>query len=510
MREADFKSVLLVADQPYQARVMGALAKKLIGRGHEVTIVIADYYTFLHAAHVIDELSLTGARVEHQQENFFSWQGEGEPGDSECTEEYLLAWEAGNCSDRSITQIERTNNFVFSDEREYFALHLSENWRRRILKDTIVWVEEIFDAHRPDVVLSIDNCTLVNNLIFSLSRSRSIPHLTCKNTRIMNRWNIRRDFCLGVSPETASEVSMASESGKWTEEVEAFRNWFNSDGHGAYVAPAHDEKKHAKYDAIKIFCKDILGLLFKVKPRVAESYRLRRAGIRRLEQSFFRLSIYELRANVRRFASAFGFHPFVALEDLPSDTYFLWALHFRPEGSVLVQGLGVDEISYLETCSLSLPEGAFLYVKEHPFMFGYRAKDFYERLKSIPSVKLIAPWENSLQLIQGSAGVVGVAGTVLLEAEIAGKPGWAMGKPEFVDYLTGSGAEELTEFLKNSADASGYAHLSKKINDYLAYVFASSEEDDFWLNDAKIPIEKQDLSRVLDRMEAAIEGVFSA
>ena len=103
-----------------------------------------------------------------------------------------------------------------------------------------------------------------------------------------------------------------------------------------------------------------------------------------------------------------------------------------------------------------------------------------------------------------------MAGTVLLEAEIAGKPGWAMGKPEFVDYLTGSGAEELTEFLKNSADASGYAHLSKKINDYLAYVFASSEEDDFWLNDAKIPIEKQDLSRVLDRMEAAIEGVFSA
>ena len=231
---------------------MGALAKKLIGNGYQVTIVIADYYTFMHAAHVIDELSLTGARVEHQQENFFAWQGE-EPDDSKYTEEYLLTWEAENCSDRSLTQIERTNNFVFSDEREYFALHLSENWRRRILKDTIVWVEEIFDAHRPDVVLSIDNCTLVNNLIFTLSRSRSIPHLTCKNTRVMNRWNIRRDFCLGVAPETSLEVSMASESGKWIDEVEAFLNWFNSHGYGAYVAPANDEKKHGKYDATKMF-----------------------------------------------------------------------------------------------------------------------------------------------------------------------------------------------------------------------------------------------------------------
>lgn len=510
MREPDIKSVLLVADQPYQARVMGFLAEKLIRRKHKVTIVIADYYTFLHASHVIDELTLTGARVEHQQRNFFAWQGT-EPEDPQDTESFLTAWEARNCSERSLSQLERTNNFIFSDEREYFALKVNHFWRRRILKDTIVWLEEIFSSQRPDVVMSIDNCTLVNNLIFTLSQSRSIPHLTCKNTRIMNRWNIRRDFCLGVGSATSSEVASISKSGRWIDEVEAFRNWFNSHGRGAYVAPAQNTEKNAKYDATKTFFRGILDLLARLMPRIGESHKLRRAGIRRLEQSFFRLSVYELRALVRRLASAFGFHPFTTSHaDLPREKFFFWALHFRPEGSVLVQGLGVDEITYLETCSRSLPEGAFLYVKEHPFMFGFRARDFYDRLKSMKGVRLIAPWENSMQLIQSSAGVVGVAGTVLLEAEIAGKPGWALGKPEFVDYLTGSGTEKLAEFLRDAVDTSKYVHNPKKINDYLAYVLASSEEDDFWLNDGKIPIEQQDLTQTIARMSRAIEGVISA
>ena len=486
---------------------MGHLGARLMEDGHVITIALADYYTFLHAPHVIDELGATGAQVKHQKENFFLWQGD-EPGDLEDLQASLAAWEEANCTDRTLAEIERTNNFVFSDEREYFALQLDEGWRRRILRDSIDWVEALFDNNRPDVVMSIDNCTLVNNLAFTIAKNRSIPFLTCKNTRIKDRWNIRQDFCLGVGEETSSGVAMAYSSGDWGEEVQKFRQWFESQGRGAYLAPAHVAKKPGKYAALATFSKDILNLLSKVKPRIGESKRLKHLGVRRLEQDFFRLSIFELRAITQRFASAFGFHAFSRLRNLEGQKYFFWALHYRPEGSVLVQGLGLDEIEYLERCSRSLPDGALLYVKEHPFMFGYRSKDFYKRIQSLPGVKLIAPWHETMQLILDSNGVVGVAGTVLLEAEIAGKPAWAMGKPEFVDYLTGSGSDELESFLRRASSNQGYSRNASRINEYLAYVFSSSDQDDFWLRDSEVPIEKQNLNQAVGRMRQAIESTF--
>ena len=352
--------------------------------------------------------------------------------------------------------------------------------------------------------MSIDNCTLVNNLAFSLAKNRSIPYLTCKNTRIMERWNIRQDFCLGVGQETSSDVAAAYSSGDWGEDVQRFRQWFGSQGKGAYLAPAHVVRKPGKCEALSTVCRDILALLSRVKPRIVESRRLKRLGVRRLEQDFFRLSVYELRAITQRFASAFGFHPFSRLRDLDGRKYFFWALHFRPEGSVLVQGLGLDEIDYLETCSRSLPAGALLYVKEHPFMFGYRSKDFYKRIKSLPGVKLIAPWHETMPLILGSNGVIGVAGTVLLEAEIAGKPAWALGKPEFVDYLTGSGASKLEHFLRSESSNQGSSRKVSRIDEYLAYVFSSSDQDDFWLRDSEVPIEKQNLNQAVNKMSRAI------
>ena len=46
-----------------------------------------------------------------------------------------------------------------------------------------------------------------------------------------------------------------------------------------------------------------------------------------------------------------------------------------------------------------MPNGVFLYVKEHPNAFGYNTIDFYQQLKMLSNVKLIGYSENTFDLI---------------------------------------------------------------------------------------------------------------
>mgnify|MGYP001318539846 CR=1 FL=1 len=86
-------------------------------------------------------------------------------------------------------------------------------------------------------------------------------------------------------------------------------------------------------------------------------------------------------------------------------------------------GLNYPHVSMLiEKIALCLPIGNKLYVKEHPSLFPHKSINFYKRIKSIPNVKLVGPFENNFKLIKKSRGVLTMGATTGWEAFIIGKP----------------------------------------------------------------------------------------
>lgn len=119
-------------------------------------------------------------------------------------------------------------------------------------------------------------------------------------------------------------------------------------------------------------------------------------------------------------------------DDHLPEKFILMPLHVLPESSTLTYGHPYFEISELEALISRLPKGINIVVKENPEMIGLREISDYNRIKKLPRVYLLGSKFNSKNLIHKSVGVIGVSGTALLEANILGKPAYALGKPDFI------------------------------------------------------------------------------
>ncbi len=117
--------------------------------------------------------------------------------------------------------------------------------------------------------------------------------------------------------------------------------------------------------------------------------------------------------------------------------YIFFALHMEPEASIQVNTKFSDQLTIVKQISNALPEGWFLYVKEHPHQFmmntpersfylpsayKFKSKRYYDEIISLPNVKLVSVDVPSRQLIKNSRAVATINGTVATEAAINKKP----------------------------------------------------------------------------------------
>ena len=107
-------------------------------------------------------------------------------------------------------------------------------------------------------------------------------------------------------------------------------------------------------------------------------------------------------------------------------------LHMEPEATILMYSPWLrDQIEACRLVSQALPVGWQLLVKENPKMRGVRSIDFYQKLRAIPNVLLVAPWVSSTELILRSEVTVTLAGTASIEAVVLSKPSIALGRSPF-------------------------------------------------------------------------------
>lgn len=118
----------------------------------------------------------------------------------------------------------------------------------------------------------------------------------------------------------------------------------------------------------------------------------------------------------------------VLTPELQGRPYVFIALHKQPEASIDVIGRYYeDQLMNILNVWRALPQGWFVYVKEHTNAIGDRSYGFYKKLQALSNVVLLDEKADSHQLILSAQAVVTVSGTVAYEAALLGKRSFTFG-----------------------------------------------------------------------------------
>lgn len=122
--------------------------------------------------------------------------------------------------------------------------------------------------------------------------------------------------------------------------------------------------------------------------------------------------------------------------DVPINVPYIYVpMHYQPERTTCPDG-GIynDQSLMVNLLSHGLPEGWWLYVKEHPTQFSYagngeqsRNEYFYRDLHSLPNVRFIRLETPTLELTDNARAVATVTGMAGWEAVCRGKPALVFG-----------------------------------------------------------------------------------
>lgn len=471
--------LLFLADQPWQLELVSKIVSELAGKCENTIFAIAavDNYMILHARDALKMAEKCGVEKVFTLETFYrSWQVLGEP---VCDPKVLKEWEANHCRNRTLDELARTNQWVYGNERGRYYLPISEKWEKRILQDSISWVDSLVEEFKPTTVVSIERSTLPTNLLYTLCQSLGIPFLTFITTRVGSRWNLRHDFGFGMTKELELSIRTSYSSISETLQARELASRIVLNRTGSYDSLEQSESEMLLDSQSKPFRKLILDLLAEwrlVYGRFVFEKRRRFFKVRRVEQNLLKLTFVHFWKILLSFLWSIGVYNY-AHKELPYSPFFFWAMHSRPEGSVLVLGKGVDEIQEIHDTANHLPAGTILVVKENVEMFGLRSHNFYKTLRNNRRIWLLDSTYNTFDAIRECRGVIGISGTVLLESKLMKKPVWSRGFPEFLPFLDHQGPDGEGYFQK-IADENYLKESYDEFMKYLQYVLDNSNELD--------------------------------
>lgn len=110
-------------------------------------------------------------------------------------------------------------------------------------------------------------------------------------------------------------------------------------------------------------------------------------------------------------------------------SYFYYPMHLEPEAVVLYWGDGIynNQVKLIENIASQLPANVYLLVKDHPHAGAYRSMGDYDKIRSIPNVKLINPGVQGKKIIANSKGIITINGTSGFEALLLNKQVYVFG-----------------------------------------------------------------------------------
>jgi Capsule polysaccharide biosynthesis protein len=313
-----------------------------------------------------------------------------------------LAWLA-----RRETELGISINRMLAAERHLLANRTFEQIMR-MAEVALRTIAATLDQFQPDFIFTEDISCFHSYAHFALARERGIPFWCIARSRLQYR------------------VSVYSSGLQRWERVERAFAALSARGLSA------DEERIAQKYVDEFTNKPVRPTGMKTRAKMPRIDRVEVARFVRAARRYFgdphdptvstplKVIDRRLRRMVRmRLAEASG------LWDTPvrGEKYVFYPIHVQPEASTLVQApFYVDQLALIEDIAKALPIDHRLYVKEHVSSRGRRPHEFYRRVRAIPSVRLMAPDEDTWSLIRQASIVAVITGTVGFEALLFGKP----------------------------------------------------------------------------------------
>lgn len=306
----------------------------------------------------------------------------------------------------------------------------TQDYRRRfsdeellcILQSGLERTEELFNRLKPEVIVSFICVTMLDYLVYLFAKARGVRVLNLKPTRVGDRVGFS-GFLNDPSPEFAEAYQRILKSGRSDFFDEADKYILRvREQHGRYEGVVSPSDRPALKADLKKFSR-IRRLVKSLKDH--QSYLNSEAAKDNHVPNPIRALWFSGVLNPRR-AKKLRNHlkdKYLHESDLKDLRYVFFPLHTEPEVSLLVYGRPyVNQTEIIRMLAMSLPVDMVLVVKEHPWMVGKRSLSAYDKMLSIPRVRLVDPRLDARTLVQSSQLVAVVTGSVALEAAMLGKP----------------------------------------------------------------------------------------
>lgn len=306
--------------------------------------------------------------------------------------------------------------------RYSFRKQVSDEDALNIVKLNYLLVKnEIFGKNPPDIIILPNFGSLFHNVLYHYAKVKKIDCWMPLASKISNRVTLSKDldYCLNHIFKDFDSYKPRAESIEFAKKyLENFKK--------EIINPVHlDFKNDPFFDPLNIY-KKFFKRLVKLPLKIIKTFIKNTNKLNPI--------VYRTTDNIRTdhvflnfFSEYFNlismkFFKYDDLKNIKKYAYF--PLSVQPEMSTnLWAPIFTNLFELIRQVAISLPSGITLVVKEHPFMIGKRKKKYYEKLKSLPNVKLVNPTILTNNIINNEKCdlVTVVSGTSGFEAALLGK-----------------------------------------------------------------------------------------
>lgn len=337
-------------------------------------------------------------------------------------------------------------NALVADRRIYLGSRatLEQDYNSRfshermlsILQTGLEEMERLFDSVKPDAVIGFICVTIGEYLAYLVAKSRNIPFLNLRPTRIRNYF-FAGESIFEPSKQLEEAYHQILEDGI-PEELRLKASSYLSEvrmSHAMYEGVLPPPKDSSK-KVLSRFFRGVWALALNIGSLTKQYYDYNFGEYRHDNHHrgvFYPIWLKKVKRPLRiRYTDFILRQKYIDADRLASIDYAFYPLHKEPEVTLLVYGRPyMNQIEVVRNLARSLPVGMKLIVKEHPAAIGYHPFSYYKKLLAIPNVILAHPGMTSRELIQNSRFVAIVSGSVGLEAIMVRKPVVILGRVPF-------------------------------------------------------------------------------
>lgn len=408
-----------------ESNAIAELSNHYTKKGHDCFILNCDFWTFLN------------------NKDFYKVY------DGKCNNFYNLEDEY-NCLDKTISpkdidykflsDFETKYNFYFNDlmrcdpilytathERDFYNIppgFIKYKWMELLAKK----LENICLENNIDKIVSISNNYFVKNLAYAISPKLNIEYLCILPTRIDGNYMVYDNFGIG-SPRLITE-NINNVGDRCSKEAQDMIDSVAIKGNSAYAWELNSVNENINNNYFKNFIQAIKYAIYLLRNNFSMFFKNKKYKNKYFAPKPIKEIMFSFRNNVIR--KYFLERSKILNKNISKGiSYYYYGLHRHPESTLLTFSKIHDEIEPILRICADLDIDTYLVVKENISMLGHRHHSFYEKLSSIPNLILLHPSVNSINLIKNSKGTIGLAGTLLVEANMCNKHAFGISVPEY-------------------------------------------------------------------------------